>query len=473
MGSNITAVITSCNRHDLLKSTLDSFISMKTGGMKPEVCIIIEDGPTPMPDWLKENIHYYSSNVGTVKWIQNEGRMGQIYSIDRAYEQVKTDYIFHCEDDWDFVQGNFMLESKQILEKYPQIIQVSLRGDSGWHQLIDKPPLEGFKVAMPYWHGCWGGLAFNPGLRRLSDYKRIGSYGRHTSYGTSGLGHERELSQKMLDMGYLIADLNRVIVTHTGGARSRAVEPLAALPKILIAIPVCHKMDYGKWESANSPHFNPSNAYNGSAYGTDIHISGDNDRIAALRDTWLKDIEPFKAHVSYKLFYGAPHTRPALEDEIYLDCPDDYEHLPHKTIAICKWAIDKDYSYIFKCDDDTGVYVDRLIKELMTSRFDYAGFTHSNVCTGGTGYWLSRRAFTEVARNGAQAHWAEDVTVGKSMGAANIYPIHLDGHRTGKSDHWFWKDGYDPAVDMSGVSTFHAVRPSDMRAWYANLKEKK
>src|SRR5260370_10478967 len=98
MGSNITAVVTSCGRHDLLKSKLDSFIGMKCGGAKPDACIIIEDGPESTPEWLKENIHYYSANVGKVQWIQNGRRLGQICSIDRAYEQVKTDLILHCED---------------------------------------------------------------------------------------------------------------------------------------------------------------------------------------------------------------------------------------------------------------------------------------------------------------------------------------------------------------------------------------
>ena len=27
-------------------------------------------------------------------------RMGQLFSIDKAYSIVKSEYIFHCEDDW-------------------------------------------------------------------------------------------------------------------------------------------------------------------------------------------------------------------------------------------------------------------------------------------------------------------------------------------------------------------------------------
>ena len=30
----------------------------------------------------------------------NKKRMGQLFSIDKAYSLVTTEYIFHCEDDW-------------------------------------------------------------------------------------------------------------------------------------------------------------------------------------------------------------------------------------------------------------------------------------------------------------------------------------------------------------------------------------
>ena len=133
MGSNITMVVTSCSRHDLLKQTLDSFISMQSGDSNPVACIIVEDSETPKPAWLNESI--YTTMLGRITWLQNEIRMGQIYSIDRAYAEVQTDYIFHCEDDWTFQQGSFMSLSKEILDAHPEVIMVSLRGTGGWHPL--------------------------------------------------------------------------------------------------------------------------------------------------------------------------------------------------------------------------------------------------------------------------------------------------------------------------------------------------
>jgi len=459
MGSNITAVFTSCDRHDLLKQTLDSFIRVQCGGSKPDACLIIEDGPTPMPEWFRENIHYYSSNLGKVEWISNDCRRGQIYSIDRAYAMVKTDYIFHCEDDWVFNQGHFMQDSKDLLVKYPQILQVSLRGDTGWHQLIDQPPFEGCKIAMPGWKGGWGGISFNPGLRRLSDYKRIGSYGKYVTYGTMGLGHEIALSKMHLDMGYRIADLSRPVVVHTGGTRSRMHDANIPLPKTLIAIPVCHKFSYGKWEGDRT----------NNCVAKDYHFNGDNDRVQAIRDTWLKDTKVFP-NVTVRFFYGQPTPEGFVpkDDEVILSCPDDYAGLPAKTVEICKYAAKNGYEMLFKCDDDSLIYVDRILQESMTGLWDYAGYLNGKVCTGGTGYWLTSAAIKIIAQHATSTfHWAEDVTVSHFLFHHNIRGVHLSGHYTGRADHWFWPGEFDPNTLPSDASAIHAVQPHNLRAWYA------
>lgn len=448
-----SVLVTSCDRFDLLRRTLESFIAVQCGGLKPRECIIVDDSAQPMPEWLAENIHYYSANLGTVRWVSNGARRGQIYSADRLWSLCANDFAFWMEDDWLFHGTHFMQESAAILDKYPDVVTVSLRGDTGWHRLIDLPAYEGFKVTMPGWRGGWGGWTFNCGLRRKADYLALGSYSKHVSYG-SNLGNEKELSVKLLKEGRIIADLGRPIVEHIGGQRSRATEPLPPLPKVLIAIPVCHTKQYGKWEGVKGD--------------TDIyHVNGQDDRVAALRDTWLKDVAQFP-NVEYKLFYGGSGGREPLADEVFLPVRDDYGSLPAKTIAICKWAKEQGFDLIFKCDDDTGVYVDRILQESMSGLWDYAGYLHGRVCTGGTGYWLSRRAFEIIAdRATSTYHWAEDVTVSHFLFHHNIQGHHLAGHRTGREDHWFWRDGHDPAVDMCEVSAFHAVRPEDMRKWYA------
>ena len=43
------------------------------------------------------------------KIIYNDVNIGQCKSIDKAYELVDTEYIFHCEDDWEFTSPNFII----------------------------------------------------------------------------------------------------------------------------------------------------------------------------------------------------------------------------------------------------------------------------------------------------------------------------------------------------------------------------
>ncbi len=226
--------------------------------------------------------------------------------------------------------------------------------------------------------------------------------------------------------------------------------------RILIAVKAGHKLNYTKWESLKSPHYNPAIAYNGGPYGVDIHISGPNPRIKAVRETWWKDIA-FHKNVTGKFFYGEGADRPPLEDEVFLPVPDDYAHLVDKTQAICNWAMQNNFDYVYLCDDDTYIYVDRLVHEPKIHRFDYAGYLNGEIASGGVGYWLSRKAMSEVVRNMQKMTWAEDVAVGMTMKCAGISPVMIPGHTPGFSAHFVSIDN----VPHDAVS-LHAVKPEGM-----------
>ena len=453
-----SVLVTSCDRDDLLERTIKTFV--RTADTPPSEIVIINDGPDrPCPAFLNRYKHL------RLKWICNGERRGQIYTCDRLWQECKHDYAMWLEDDWAFNGNDYIKKSFDILLKYPEVITVSLRGPSGWHTLVSDPRFP-FKIAEPNWKGGWGGFTFNCGLRRKSDYMRLGSYGRHVGYGSHGLGHEMTLSKLHASLGYVIADLNEVIVTHTGVNRSRAIEAIQTkVPKILIAVPACWKLNYGKWESENSPLFDRSTAWNGTPYGTDIHLSGPNPRTEAVRATWWNDCKLFP-NVTARFFYGSGATRPLCDDEVMLSVPDDYEHLPHKTMAICQWALDNDFDYVFKCDDDSYLWVDRLMIEIQTQPLDFAGHISGGTCAGGAGYILSRRAIKEVVRNPITVHWAEDCTIGIIMKAARIIPINLPRHRSGiGGGHWC-----NITEIPEETVCVHAVKPEDMIALYKSQK---
>jgi hypothetical protein len=448
--------VTSCDRHDLLRETLTTFAA--TCDQCPVETVIVEDSAKGEPDWLRS-----INGLGRVRWLSNGGRVGQLYSCDRLWQETKTDWVFWLEDDWKFTEHRYFEKSYEIMRENPDILTCNIRSD--WHHpLVADSKGRSFKIAEPGWAGGWGGFTFNPGLRRRSDYTRIKSYGSQGSYGAVGFENELSLSKLYMALGYAVGSLASGHCYHTGGGRSRAVERLDApgvgLPRLLIAIPACHKKSYGQWESGEA----------GWPYKPGIHVSGGvDDGIQAVRETWARDIKPYPT-VDLKFFYGDPNPNLCVSpkaDEVYLSVLDDYEHLPHKTQAICRWAVERDYDYVFKCDTDTAVYVDRLVRELLGRPFEYGGFVNSvNICSGGPGYFLSQRAARIIGNAGNPEHWAEDLWTGQALGNRDIYPVSLPTHRPGFEKHWIWPDAFDPSVLDEHVVTLHAVKPNQMHEWH-------
>jgi hypothetical protein len=160
-----------------------------------------------------------------------------------------------------------------------------------------------------------------------------------------------------------------------------------------------------------------------------------------IRRTWLQDAKQLGIDVRFFVGQGLTERRVIRyqPDETALACPDDYDSLPVKTQQICLWANGKTYPHIFLCDTDTFL-IPRLMLASGYDRADYAGRFNGNTMTpitgyrtvsrsghsttyptcypwasGGYGYFLSRRAFNEVAYSVPKT-WAEDFHVGQTLG---------------------------------------------------------
>jgi hypothetical protein len=304
------------------------------------------------------------------------------------------------------------------------------------------------------WHDGWSGFSFNPGLRRLSDYKRIGSYGKHVGYDPRFVG-ELYLSRLYRSLGYQAAAITPASVVHIGG--NHHVKWSSEQPKkVLVAIPVCHGYTYG-------------------SYSNNFHNDKQSPRIQALRDTWLRDLASFDSYVDYKFFYGEGAERDPLEDEIFLKCPDTYESLPIKVQMIIRWALQHGFEYIYKCDDDTFCYIDRLLASDFREH-DQVGYSpcflqrepgNANYIVGGPGYTLNKQSM-ELVANGSPFHTgAEDLQVGHALVKRRMNR-HVDlRFLPGFNAHFI--DIAKLPAEHNYIS-LHSIRPQDMYTLYSRTE---
>jgi hypothetical protein len=158
--------------------------------------------------------------------IKNTMRIGQIASIDKAYSQVKTPYVFHCEDDWEFYRPGFIELSLALLYCDPKILQVWLR---------ERADTNGHPVEPGYWTTAgityqklsydfqgYHGFSFNPGLKRMKDYDLIKPYGSvkydstHPGKRAKYYAPESEISEFYKKLGYKAVIPMEGYVKHIG-----------------------------------------------------------------------------------------------------------------------------------------------------------------------------------------------------------------------------------------------------------------
>jgi hypothetical protein len=112
----------------------------------------------------------------------------------------------------------------------------------------------------------------------------------------------------------------------------------------------------------------------------------------------MPQVPPDKADAFF--FMGNGEPREFLEDEVALDCSDKYEHLPEKIQNIAKWALERGYSYMLKCDDDV-VLKPKALLSSGYEKHDFSGKANRPpqpyVVSYGFNYWLSRKSMEVVA----------------------------------------------------------------------------
>jgi len=207
--SEITFVLTSCDRFDLLRRTLETFDFHNTAPLR-HAFIVEDSGREGVYDCLPS--HWVTNSTVIV----NRCKLGQLASIDRVYEQVSTPWVFHCEDDWEFYRPGFIEDSIALLSLDPCALQVWLRSikhDLSIHNPYIKTGPRLLFQQIPHYrvhsdNQDWQGFSFNPGVRRTADYRTHAPYAQH--------GSEKKLSRLYGSDGRYALVLENDAVLHTG-----------------------------------------------------------------------------------------------------------------------------------------------------------------------------------------------------------------------------------------------------------------
>lgn len=203
MEREVTAIFFSCRRLSLLARSVEAFKRSNTYPIK-EVIIVNDSGDPLIHAQLKRGYPNYT----LVLHPQNEGL---IKSIDLGYSHIKTEYFFHCEDDWCCIKkGNYIEQSLIIMEGNPLIEEV-------WLADYNKQPLEQgihstgnipYRIVADWNLGdvVWHGFTTACGLKRMSDYRKVGPYADIPWQGT--IWHrEHAIGEEYYKLGYRTAVL--------------------------------------------------------------------------------------------------------------------------------------------------------------------------------------------------------------------------------------------------------------------------
>jgi hypothetical protein len=213
----VTFVLTSCGRIDLLEQTLDSFFKYNDYPIKRY--IITEDSADfkIFEECERLNKDKYDSKL---EFVFNHEKLGHLMSVDKAYSMVDTEYIFHCQEDWEFLKGDFIEPSIKVLETQPKVIQCWIRpkNDRILNQIeptvFTLPDNVKVRRVLPCSYIVKGaqkdgtdlvvrdymGFSFNPGVKRISDWKLL-------KEGYTPILRENLIDKVYREMGYMAVTL--------------------------------------------------------------------------------------------------------------------------------------------------------------------------------------------------------------------------------------------------------------------------
>lgn len=143
----------------------------------------------------------------------------------------------------------------------------------------------------------------------------------------------------------------------------------------------------------------------------------------AQRATWVQDL---RAQGTDVVFFLGGLCKSQRDDEVWLpNCDDSYYGIPEKVRRICRWAVERGYDYVAKCDDD--VYIAPLRFAALPLGAAYIGrfrSPHGNYpahFASGFFYWLDVAAAQIVGWAEDNGDWMDERFVANVLASKGIF----------------------------------------------------
>jgi GR25 family glycosyltransferase involved in LPS biosynthesis len=233
----ITFTITSCKRFDLFEKTMNSFLNCcKDINMIDEWFCVDDNSSEEDRRKMQSKYPFFTFYWKTIE------EKGHPQSMNIIKNNVKTEYIFHMEDDWKyFTKKKYISECLEILESNNQIGQCLINKNyaeipsdidivggifsktkSGLRYFIheynpDDKSKEQFNKKYGIGKNCayWPHFSFRPSLLKRKVLDSIGDYNETISH------FEMDYSYRYVNKGFLSAFLEGISCIHIGRLTSQ------------------------------------------------------------------------------------------------------------------------------------------------------------------------------------------------------------------------------------------------------------
>ncbi len=166
--------------------------------------------------------------------LKTSSHQGHHAVVDLMYEQVKTPFVLHCEDDWKFESVDFLPAAISLVQQEDVVSTVCLRALTDFRLDVDQAAKVLNRFAsngQRYYdltgiHPQWHGYTFNPHLAPLSIWQGIGGFSKFKK--------ERHVSRHLRSQGLRVAYLEPGYCEHIGDENSVANAPRSPWYKRLL-----------------------------------------------------------------------------------------------------------------------------------------------------------------------------------------------------------------------------------------------